>query len=419
MDYRTDLPFNPKPPTIMHLDMNSCFASIEQQANPLLRGKPIAVAAYTTPSGCIVAPSIEAKKYGVKVGMRVKEGRLLCPNLIVLPPDPWKYRTVHLRLKRLLGKYTDKITPKSIDEFVLDFEGYPAAKRGMWLLAREIKKRIKSEVGERLWVSVGIGPNRFLAKTAAGLQKPDGLNEINKNDFLEVYARLKLMDLCGIKQRNTARLNSLGIFSVLDFYQASFGQLKAAFNSICGYYWYLRLRGWEIDDIEFGRRSYGNSYALPKPLVTSEQLAPILQKLAEKTGARLRKAGYWTKGVHVGVVFRDWSYWHHGQTLPKPIFGSREIYKEAFQILCSCPYQEPVRELAVSCFNLLKCREAQLDLFGELQKKENLVAAIDKINNRWGNFVITPARMLWAKDAVPDRIAFGGVKELEEFTLER
>jgi DNA polymerase IV len=135
MEKSINMPFNPNPPTILHIDLNSCFASIEQQADPFLRGKPIAVAAYDSPGGCIVAPSVEAKQYGVKPGMRVKEGRLLCPGLVVLQPDPNKYRAIHLQFKTLLGTYTDRITPritpKSIDEFVLDLQGVPALRLGM------------------------------------------------------------------------------------------------------------------------------------------------------------------------------------------------------------------------------------------------------------------------------------------------
>src|SRR3989344_7875013 len=101
------LSFNTKPSTILHVDLNSCFATIEQQANPHLRGKPIAVAAYDTPRGCIVAPSVEAKRLGVKVGMRVSEGRLLCPSLLVLTPDPAKYKSVHLALRKVISTYTD------------------------------------------------------------------------------------------------------------------------------------------------------------------------------------------------------------------------------------------------------------------------------------------------------------------------
>ena len=438
-----DLEFNPKPSTILHIDLNSCFATIEQQANPHLRGKPIAVAAYPTPNGCILAPSIEAKKYGVKTGMRVKDGKLLCPNLIILASDPWKYRNVHLSLRRLLSDYTVDLFPKSIDEFVLNLENYlhlplkeaplkvvAQSLSPVYEIAKEIKVRIKTEIGEWLTVSVGIAPNRFLAKLASNLHKPDGLDEINKDNFFDVYSELALTDLPYIKGRNAARLNSVGIFNVLDFFKASPCRLRAAFNSINSYYWYLRLRGFEIDDVPFGRRSYGNSYALPTPLFYPSQLAPILSKLVTKMGARLRNAGYKTKGVHLAISYRDGSFWHQGESFDEEIFDSREIYKKAFRILCSSTYKRSVRELAVSCFNLSKIKTLQLDLFEDVCKKRKLVDAIDDINNRWGDFVVTPARMLRSKNEVPDRIAFGqpadathqalqagGVKELEEFTL--
>src|SRR4030066_140378 len=304
MGCRINMQFNLSPSRIMHIDLNSCFATIEQQANPLLRGKPIAVAAYTTPSGCIIAPSIEAKKLGIKVGMRVKDGKLLYPKLIVLAPDPWKYRNVHLSLRKIVSDYTNDFIPKSIDEFVLKLEGYPAFDQGMVRIAGKIKERVRNEVGEWLSLSIGIAPNKFLAKVAAGLHKPDGLDEINKDNFLKCYSRLKLTDLPWIKLRNAARLNSVGVFSVLDFYGASLATLKAAFNSINSYFWFLRIRGWEIDDVEFGRSSYGNSYALPKPLITGEEISPILAKLVEKMGTRLRQAGYKARGIHVSLIYR-------------------------------------------------------------------------------------------------------------------
>jgi DNA polymerase-4 len=409
------LTFNPKPSTILHLDLNSCFATIEQQANPLLRGKPVAVAAYTTLSGCIIAPSVEAKRLGIKVGMKVKEGKLLFPGLIVLPPDPWKYRNIHLGLRRILSDYTDKFYSKSIDEFVLNLEGYPAYKKGMFETASEIKKRIKAEIGEWITVSIGIAPNRFLAKTAAGLHKPDGLDEINKGNFKKIYSTLALTNLCGIKVRNTVRLNTMGIYTVLDFYKAPYWKLKAAFQSVLGYYWYLRLRGWEIDDVVFARRSYGNSFALPKALVGIHELSPILSKLVEKTGARFRRAGYKVQGVHLAIAFRDGGFWHKGVGLSKEVFDSRDVYKTAFRLLSRCPYKKPVRELAVSVFNLKSEDSLQLGLFEDVERKERLVAAVDKVNERWGDFIITPARMMGTKEVVMDRIAFGGIKELEEF----
>jgi DNA polymerase-4 len=135
----------------------------------------------------------------------------------------------------------------------------------------------------------------------------------------------------------------------------------------------------------------------------------------EKTGARMRRAGYKARGVHISISYRNGCYWHKGVTFEKELFGSRDIYKKAYGILSKCPYEKPVRELAVSCFNLIKSNSSQLELFNDVDRDEKIVNSIDKINNRWGEFVITPARMLLAKKNVPDRIAFGGVKELEEF----
>src|SRR5690606_1203607 len=123
--------FNPASPTILHIDLNSCFATVEQQANPLLRGRPIGVAAYASPNGCVLAPSVEAKRFGCKTGMRVKDCRQLCPDIVILTPDSSKYRYVHVKLKQLLNNYTDWVFPKSVDEFVLDLAGSQAIKRGV------------------------------------------------------------------------------------------------------------------------------------------------------------------------------------------------------------------------------------------------------------------------------------------------
>lgn len=417
MAKQTDLPFNPKQPTVLHIDLNSCFATIEQQANPLLRGKPIAVAAYTSGNGCIVAPSIEAKTFGIKTGMRVKDGLMLCPELKVLPPEPDKYRVIHIQLRKLLSDYTDDLHPKSIDEFVLNLEGYPAFKKGMIETGSEIKTRIKKEIGDWLTVSIGVASNRFLAKTAAGLHKPDGLDQIDKNNFMGVLSSLSLRDLPGIDRGYAVRLNEAGIYTVPDFYRASERDLRSAFRSINGYYWYLRLKGWEIDDIEFGRKSFGNSFAIGETKVTTEELSPILHKLVEKTGFRMRRAQLRTTGVHVAVLYRDGGFWHHGVTLAEPIYDSADIYKVAYQILSHSPYRKPVHTLAESVYGLEGRDAMQLGLFEDQLKKERRVNAVDKINERWGKFVITPGAMLGTERQVVDRVAFGGVKELEEYII--
>jgi len=225
------------------------------------------------------------------------------------------------------------------------------------------------------------------------------------------------MDLCGIKTQNTARLNRMGIYTVVDFYKTPVWKLKAAFESINGYYWYVRLHGWEIDDVEFARHSFGNSYALPNTLTTPEELAPLVMKLVEKTGIRMRRAGYWAKGVHLVIVYRDLTFWHRGKTLPDFVFDSRDIYKKAFHLLLHSPYRKPVRELAVSCFNLQESQYAQISLLEDTVRKERLVEAVDRINEKFGDFVITPGRMLGTDDIIIDRVSFENIRELEDKVL--
>lgn len=411
--------FNTAPSYNLHLDLNSCFASIEQQANPFLRGKPLAVAAFNSPGGCILAASIEAKKLNIKTGMRVGDALKIYPKLKVLTPDPWKYRNVHLKLRKLVSEYTDDFSPKSIDEFVLNLGDYlfTYKTRSCTQVAQEIKTRIKKEIGDWLTVSVGIAPNRYLAKIAAGLHKPDGLDEIDKNNFANIYSKLKLTDLTGIKEKSAARLNSMGIYSVLDFCNAPVWRLKAAFHSITGFYWHLRLSGYEVDDFLPKRGSFGNSVAIGKNIYKIEDLSPILARLTEKTCSRFRSAGYCTSGVHLALFYKNGTFWHKGCRLPKVSFDTRDIYRTAFRLLLEANPQTPVLNIAVSCFSLTKDESLQLNLFQNELTRTDLVKAEDKINKRWGDFTVGSARSFGGAKMVLDRIAFGGIKELEEFSL--
>lgn len=414
MVYQSDWRFNIAESTKMHVDFNSCFARIEQQANPLIRERPVAVAAYTTSSGCIVAPSVEAKLCGVRLGMRVREGRVICPDLIVLPPDPDKYRSVHLSLKNLLLEYTQEVVAKSIDEFILDMAGYPALEKGMYCLGKEIKKRIKEEIGEWLTVSIGIGPNRFLAKQASNLKKPDGLEEISWRNYRRVYSGLELSDLHGINKGWIARLNVMGIYRVTDLYNARIDNLKTVFKSIAAYHWFMRLRGWEVDDVEFGRKSFGSMYSLPKQFKAKEELLPILCKMVEKVGRQMRGAGYKTKGLYFGVLYKNRSFWHKRVTLKDGLDDSRDIYKGVIDLMKGSFNDEPVIKMVISCFNLIKSESIQLNLFEKDKNKNQLVLAMDEINDKWREYMISPAVMIDTKKLVSDSIGFGRIENLKK-----
>ncbi|MFZ5845679.1 MAG: DNA polymerase Y family protein [Patescibacteria group bacterium] len=414
MDFKD---FNPAPPTVMCLDMNSCFATIEQQANPLLRGKPVAVAAYTTPGGCILAASVEAKRWGIKTGMRVGEGKRLYPALIVLPPDPSKYRFVNRKLLALLNEYTANIEVKSIDEMILSFSGSPILAKyskclvtieAMKAAAQEIKKRIKQEIGEWLTVSVGIAPNRYLAKIASTLHKPDGLEVISQDNIERVLAGLKLEQLCGIKAGYGRRLRVRGITSPLDMYRAAPHALKHAFGSKIGFDWWLWLHGWESSLFDQGEtKSIGHSYALGKPYLPHDlRLQQILCQLVEKMGRRLRNNGFKTQGIHISCLFTDHTSWNHGEKLPGTLFTNNSLYKEALRVLKKAP-NKPIRLMAVACFYLSDGSKEQLGLFEPFDKKRGLTQALDTIADRWGEFTVFPGRMLGMEQKVLDRIAFG------------
>lgn len=386
---------------MIHLDINSCFATIEQQANPLLRGKPIVVAAYHSSNGCILAASIEAKKLGIRTGMKVYDGKLIYSKLIVLTPDPPKYRKVHKMLYKLLCDYSEKVVPKSIDEFVfaLPLKVEPLK------VGKEIKERIKQEVGEYITVSIGISSNSYLAKIASNLKKPDGLVEINKNNRLKIFAKLKLTDLTGIKRANEARLRSVGIKTVLDFYNSPVWKLRLAFGGIVGYYWYINLHGFEVNNFGSKRSTFGNSYA--PPVNKAHLKLEILSKLCQKTGSRLRNAGYIANGIHLSISYRDGSYWHKSTKTKRAIFESGDIYKEAVNLLNKSASTSLPRILAVNVYNLTSSDNLQLDIFGQEIKKSHLAGVMDLINKKWGSYTIYPARMTNDPTVVQDRISFG------------
>ena len=232
--------YNPERPLVMHIDLNSCFATVEQQARPMLRYRPVVIVNRRTEHTMIVTASYEAKTLGITLGMSVKEARKLAPDLVALESDPPKYRYVYRKLMEIMKRYSAHITMKSIDEGIIDFHQttQDVRDRDMVDIGYELKRALKEEVGNWMRCNVGIAPNRFLAKTAAGLHKPDGLDVIDHTNLRDVMATLKLTDLTGIAGRNEARLNKVGIYTPIEFLDADPVTLqKMVFKSINGIYW--------------------------------------------------------------------------------------------------------------------------------------------------------------------------------------
>jgi len=404
-----DLPINTAIPTVMHIDLNSCFATVEQQAHHHMRGKPVIVAAYKTDRGCILSPSIEAKKLGIKTGMRVYEAKQICPNVIIRDTDPILVRDVHSKFMKIFDDYSPYVIPKSIDEAVIDFSPVFSKTTDLIVIGKEIKDRMKKEIGEWIFCNIGIATNRFLAKLASSLHKPDGLDLINYKNLRQIYSSIKLTDLYGINTRFEFRLNASGINSPLDFFQAKENFLKKnVFKSITGYYWYLRLRGWEIDDYRSERKSFGQEYSLKEKTADLEKLKKIIMKLCEKMGRRLRQSNQFASGIHLGIMYQDYSFWHKGKKLHRSISSTKDLFEEVMILFFLQLKTNVVSKISVSCFSLNQNNNQQLaliDLGGE--KINKISGALDKINDRFGEFTITPATMIDMKDVVIDRIAFG------------
>ncbi|GAC1386802.1 MAG: DNA polymerase IV [Candidatus Saccharimonadales bacterium] len=411
------MPMSQAEPLTMHVDMNSCFATMEQQANPLLRGRPIAVVAYASPWGCIIAPSIEAKQQGVKTGMRVRDGQALCADLVIVQSHPPLYRDAHLRFKRIFESYTSAVTPLSIDEAVIDFRGSQVIKhKSMVDIGYEIKRRVHDEIGEWVRVNVGIAPNRFLAKTAAGLHKPDGLDVITHDNLRAVYAGMTLLDITGINYRNQARLNLWGIRTPLEFLDAPIRILrKLVFEAITGYYWHLRMRGWEVDAHDWQRRTIGHNYTLQDRTNQTVMLPRFLMKLCEKVGRRLRANSYVAKGVHVWVMYEDGDFWHKGMLTGCYLYTTKDIYFYADELLKRRSYGKTIVKMGVTTYALQPFMPEQINMFaGQYGDEKALSRALDAVNDRYGDMVVGSALLANMGGFVLDRIAFGGVKDLHE-----
>ncbi len=406
--------FNEERPLIMHIDLNSCFATVEQQARPMLRGKPVAIVNRKTEHTAIITASYEAKAKGVKVGMKLKEARLLCPDIVALESDPSKYRYVYHKLLDIMRDYSAHVTMKSIDEGIIDFHqtSYALADRDLVDIGYEIKQRLKDEIGVWMRCNIGISTNRFLAKTAAGLHKPDGLDVITSKNIKEVLGELKMLDLTGIAHRNEHRLNSVGIFTPLQFLEADPVTLRRiVFKSVVGEWWYKRLRGFEVDDVETKLGRVGRQYVLERFDLTHDEVLQRLHHLCESVGGRLRSQGKAARGVYVYAKTLDRNYWHSSTLSPLPFYSNSSIYTQALQLFNKAP--DNLREIGIHCYELAELEESQVSLFAdEITRERQAVEAVDSLNRRFGERTVHSAGTLGTGIYVNTKIPFGSTRYL-------
>ena len=387
---------------ILHVDMNSFYASVEMAYDPALKGKPLAIAGNPEERrGVIVTCSYEARKFGVKTTMAVWEAKKLCPNLIVKKPNFERYRAASKGMFDILQQYSELVEPVSIDEGYVDITdsyelGSPLE------IAHQIQKQIMRELD--LPCSIGIAPNRFLAKTASDMKKPLGITVLRKRDVPKILWPLEVIHMHGIGKKTAEKLNKIDIFTIGDLAKTNEIQLKALLG-ING----LRLkeRACGIDPrpidpeaaAEF--KSIGNSTTLPRDVSNQQELLGILDHLSEKVSLRMKRKKVFAVSIGVTIRYKDRHTITRSKKLLNPIGSKEEIFHESRELFLKNWNGESIRLLGVTASDLVEKVHAvkQLDLFSYEKDaaKEPLLETIEQLRKKYGETIIEQAADL--KDA--------------------
>jgi DNA polymerase-4 len=397
----------PKDYQTLFLDMNSYFASVEQQVRPLLRGRPVGVTPYPGDTGCVIACSYEAKAQGVRTGDMVRDAKGKCPKIEIVEARPALYQIYHREIIKAIESCTSGIIALSIDEFAVKLSGNEVGYSASKNLALKIKKAIY-DVGDWLKCSVGVGPNRFLSKVAAGSKKPDGLTILKLCELENFYKSIKLRDIPGINYQMEKCLARHGIYSAHDFYKLD----QVAISKMLkhpGKVWYLRLHGFEVDDFEIVTKNCGHSHVLAPQLRNRESAMAVMEKLAHKTAYRLRRGGFTAGGVFVSIHFLRGGFYHQAKRVA-PFSDTATLKEHIKNLLAGCDWREPIL-VAVSTFNLTRIKSGiQISIFPEIEKSRQISKALDEVNDTFGADTLYFASMQKGLHSAPDRIPFGRVR---------
>ncbi len=383
----------------MHVDMNSYFASVEQQANPFLRGKPIGVTGKRESRAVVAAASIEAKRMGVKTAMSNWEARKIIPSLILVSGDSSKYYHITNTFLNIFHEFTDQVEQFSVDEAFLDVTHQAHDYMGATLIARMIKARIREECGVRVTCSVGIGPNKLIAKLASEIEKPDGLIVVKPRDVPKLLDSVELSDFCGIGRKIERRLHMLGIYSVEQLRAYPLNDLVSEFKSY-GFWLHEAAHGRDDAPIDVRRatcdepKSMGHSYTLPSDVWDPLEMKRNLLGLADKVGWRLRREGYFCREIAAYVRYADFTGSGQIKRFSAPISDGLRLFQIAWSLISKFrDPNKPVRLLGLTAGRLTQGPE-QIHLFPKDQKMQKVVSALDKIQTRYGNHSWTRASLL-------------------------
>jgi DNA polymerase-4 len=389
-------------PTILHVDMDAFYASIELRDRPELAGRPVAVGGRADKRGVIAAASYAAREFGVHSAMPTAQALRLCPELVLLPADFDKYTGASHQIMDIFRRYTPLVEPLSLDEAFLDVAGCERLFGDAEAIGRAIKTDILKETG--LVASIGIAPSKFLAKLASGLDKPDGFRVIQPEEIRSVLDPLAVSAIFGVGERTAKRLESLGVTTVAQLASRPRAEVMREFGA----------SGAWIHDLAHGidprrvnprreEKSHGLERTFERDISDREELRLLLYEFCEEVSHELRHRGL--RGRTVTLKARYWNFKTvtRSRSLDLPVNIGKRIYATARELLDKLP-DGPLRLLGVQLSNLSDVRApVQAGLFGELEpapgaeserKLERATQALDRLRTRFGAGTVTPGSLL-------------------------
>lgn len=385
--------------SVLHIDMDAFFASVEQQTYPFLRGKPVGVCGDPDGRTVIAAASYEAKRSGVKTAMTIREAKRLCPEIILVPGDPAKYIDTSIRTLAIYTQFTDLVEVFSIDEAFIDVTASAHLFGGALSIAQEIKRQIYETFG--ITCSIGIAPNKLLAKLVGEMRKPDGLTAIRPETVAELLENTPVQEMCGIGPKTTAKLNQLGIRTCAELGRYPEKELVRIFGIIGTH---LKRMGRGIDESpvtpyyhEPPTKSMGHSFTLEQDTKDPAIIHHHLLQLSEQVGRRLRKDNYAGRTISLVLRYADFTTVVRQRSLQEYTSDGHRICEIGLRLFKEL-YQPPrfVRLLGISVSNL--ARNLKPALIFENQRSGLLFDATDGLNDHFGEFSIARARL---SDQVP------------------
>lgn len=399
----------------LFVDFNSFFASVEQQDRPDLRGRPVGVLPTMADTTCCIAASYEAKRFGVKTGTIVRDAKKMCPDIVLVEARHELYVQYHHRLMAAVDTVVPVQAVMSIDEVLCELPDrwQPEDKaRGK---AAELKRVLAKAGGEHIKCSIGIAPNFFLSKTAADMQKPDGLTVIRETDLPQVLYPLELRDLYGIGPNMEIRLRKSGIATVQQLCAARREQLHQVWGGVGGDILYQRLRGGEPAQPSSERGSIGHSHVLPPAERNQKDSRAVIHRMLQKAAMRLRKVGDAAGGMQAFVKFMGGGSWAE-----EARFSETQDTLELTQVLNALWQRRPPEArratplaVGVTLVRLQPAASRTPDLFETGHHRTQLNAAVDRLNQRFGKNAVYFGAASSALHSAPMRIAFNRIPDPE------